>query len=62
MSFFKSLSTRRVVPWLGAYLAGGFLALEGVDQLVGNELVPAVAYRVVLVLYLFGIPTTIVAA
>jgi serine/threonine-protein kinase len=38
MSVFENLRKRRVFQWLGAYIAGGFLALEGVDQLVGNEI------------------------
>jgi len=62
MRLFESLKRRRIIPWIGAYLAGGFLALEGVDQLVGYELVSALVYRVVLVLYVFGIPSTIVLA
>ena len=51
-----------MIPWLGAYLAAGFAALEGVDQLIGNGLLPAYAYRIVLVFYLFGIPGTLVLA
>ena len=62
MSLLESLKRRRVVPWLGAYLAGGFLVLEGVDQLVGYEFIPELAYRIVLVFYLFGVPGTIVLA
>ena len=37
MPFFEPINRRRIIPWLGAYLAGGFLALEGVDQLIGND-------------------------
>lgn len=62
MGLFRKLKKRRVIPWLGAYLGGGFLALEGVDQLVGYGLLPELAYRIVLVLYLFGIPGTIIRA
>jgi serine/threonine-protein kinase len=62
MSVFENLRKRRVFQWLGAYIAGGFLALEGVDQLVGNEILPGVAYRIALVFYLFGFPGTLILA
>jgi TolB-like protein len=62
MSLFEPLQRRKIIPWLGAYLAGGFLALEGVDQLIGNGLLPGVAYRIALACYLFGIPGSMVAA
>ena len=62
MSAFSELRKRRVIPWLGGFLAGGFIALEAVDQLIGYEFVPAVSYPIVLVFYLFGIPATSVLA
>jgi TolB-like protein len=62
MGLSENLRRRRVFPWLGAYIAGGFLALEGVDQLVGNSILPGVAYRIALVFYLFGIPGTLILA
>jgi len=62
MSVFENLRRRRVFPWLGAYIAGGFLVLEGVDQLVGNSILPGVAYRIALVFYLFGVPGTLILA
>jgi len=62
MGLFASLNRRRVIPWLAAYLAGGFIALDGVDQLIGNNLLPAVAYKVILTFYLFGIPGSMVMA
>lgn len=62
MGLSENLRRRRVFPWLGAYIAGGFLALEGVDQLVGNDILPGVAYRIALVFYLFGIPGTLILA
>jgi serine/threonine-protein kinase len=62
MNLLEKLRRRRVFQWLGAYVAGGFLALEGVDQLVGNLNLPIVAYTVTLVLYLFGIPGTLILA
>jgi TolB-like protein len=62
MSFFSELRKRRVVPWIGAFIAGGFIALEATDQLIGYDMLPVVAYQVVLVFYLFGIPGTMVLA
>lgn len=59
---FRELNKRKVFQWMAAYLAGGFLALEGADQLVGYGLVPPVTYQVVLVFYLFGIPGTAILA
>ena len=62
MPLLKALNRRKLIPWLGAYLASGFLALEGVDQLIGNGLLPAYSYRIALVFYLFGIPGTLIIA
>ncbi len=62
MAVWAELRKRRVFQFLGGYIAGGFLVLEGVDQLVGNGILPALAYPLALVFYLFGIPgTTIIA-
>ncbi len=62
MGLWVSLKRRRIFPFLGAYIAAGFLALEGVDQLVGHGILPELAYKIVLVFYLFGIPGTAVLA
>jgi len=62
VSFFQVVNRRKLIQWLGAYLAAGFIALEGADQLIGNNLIPAFSYRVALVFYLFGIPGTLIAA
>lgn len=56
--FFARLRRRRLFQILLAYVAGGFAILEGVDQLVDNELLPGVAYRLALVTYLAGVPAT----
>jgi serine/threonine-protein kinase len=56
MSLFAEFKERRLLPLMGAYMVSGFVALEGVDQLISNELLPAIAYRIALVIYLFGIP------
>ncbi len=62
MRLWAEIKKRRVFPFLGAYIAAGFLVLEGVDQAVGNGLLPGIAYRLVLVFYLFGIPGTTILA
>jgi TolB-like protein len=62
MALWAEIKKRRVFPWLGAYIAAGFLVLEGVDQAVGNGILPALGYRLVLVFYLFGIAGTTLAA
>lgn len=62
MSLYDKLKRRKVLPWLGAYLAGGFIALEGVAQLVDFDVLPAIAWRIALVIYLFGIPGSAILA
>jgi serine/threonine-protein kinase len=62
MPLWGEIRNRRVFPFVGAYLAAGFLALEGVDQAVGHELLPGLAYRLVLVFYLVGVPFASVLA
>jgi serine/threonine-protein kinase len=56
MSLLKEIKERRLLPLMGTYLVTGFVALEGVDQLIGNGILPPLAYKIALVLYLFGVP------
>jgi fatty acid desaturase len=60
--FWAKVKVRKVFPFLGIFLAFGFLALEGVDQLISHEALPDGFYWLALVLYLFGIPGTIFLA
>jgi TolB-like protein len=53
---------RRICPFLGIFIASGFLVLEGVDQLIGHAMLPNIAYPIALVFYAFGIPGTVIAA
>lgn len=53
---FWRIRRRRLVQILAAYVAGGFAMLEGVDQLVGQEILPVVTYRIALVTVLGGLP------
>lgn len=62
MALWANLKKRRIFQWFGAYIAGGFFLLEACDQLVGNGLLPGVAYKLALVFYLFGIPGTLILA
>ena len=50
------------MPLMGAYLVTGFVALEGVDQLVSYEILPVIAYKIALVFYVFGIPGSLTIA
>jgi serine/threonine-protein kinase len=56
MSLFAEIKERRLLQLMGAYMVSGFVALEGVDQLISNGLLPDIAYRIALVFYLFGVP------
>ena len=62
MRLFREIRERRLVPLAAAYLVSGFIALEAVDQLISNEMLAQVAYPVTLILYLFGIPISLVFA
>jgi TolB-like protein len=62
MRLLSEIKERRLVQYAAAYLVTGFVALEGVDQLISYEMVPEVAYPLTLVLYLFGIPSSFVFA
>lgn len=62
MQFLRDLIERRVFRYLVAYGAGSWAVLELIDQLVGNEMLPAVAYRVVLTLVICGLPGALVVS
>lgn len=62
MQFLRDLIERRVFRYLVAYAAGSWAALEVIDQLVGNEVLPGVAYRVVLTLVICGVPGALVVS
>ncbi|MCL7984140.1 MAG: hypothetical protein M8872_02620 [marine benthic group bacterium] len=62
MGIFSEIKERRLLPFMGAYLVTGFVALEGVDQLVSYEILPVIAYRIALIFYVFGIPGSLTIA
>ena len=54
MPLLNEIRARRLLPFMGAYLLTGFVALEGVDQLISHAILPSVAYPIALVFYVFG--------
>ena len=56
----KDLKERRIIQMVLAYVAVGWVMLDGADQLVGRELLPELFYRLALVLYLGGIPAALI--
>ena len=62
MKLLQEIRERRLIPLMVAYIVTGFVALEAVDQLVSYEFVAEVAYPITLVLYVFGIPSSLIFA
>jgi len=58
----RDLNERRVFRYVVAYGAMSWAALEAIDQLVGNGLLPAVVYRAVLTLVLCGFPGALIVS
>lgn len=56
MGIFSEFRERRLFQIVFSYLAAGWIGLEVVDQLIQNEVLPALVYRIALVWYLAGIP------
>lgn len=55
MSLWSELKQRRITQVVLAYLAGGYLVLTVIDQVVDREVLPLVVYQVALTVYLVGI-------
>lgn len=60
MSFLSDLRQRRIIQILIGYLTGGWIILEVTDQLVNNEVLPLIAYQLVLVLFVAGVPAALI--
>ena len=60
MSLWSEIKQRRITQIVLAYLAGGWMVLAVVDQVVDREVLPVVVYQVTLALYLFGIAFALV--
>lgn len=58
MKTWKELKDRRLVQILLAYLAGGWLCLEGLGLLIEQGVVPGIAFQIGLVAYIVGIPVS----
>lgn len=56
MGFFSQIRQRRLFQIVVSYLAAGWIALEVVDQLTQQDIIPVVSYQIALVWYLAGIP------
>jgi TolB-like protein len=62
MSLLGEIRTRRMAPFLAAYAGGAWAALELVDQLAGQGMVPDITYPVVLTLVLGCLPGAAIVA
>ncbi len=60
MGVFSDLRERRLVQIMVSYLAAGWIATEVVSQPAEHGVIPELAYRLVLVWFLVGIPITLV--
>ncbi len=60
MGLFAEVRKRRLLQWAGGYVAAGFIALEGIDQLVDHGYVPELGYDITLIFYAFGIPAALI--
>ncbi len=58
----RDLIERRVFRYVVAYAAASWAALQVIDQLVGNDVLPSVMYRVVLTLAICGLPGAFVVS
>jgi eukaryotic-like serine/threonine-protein kinase len=54
-SLWEKLKERRITQLVIAYVAGGWIALTGVDQLVDRQVLPELIYRISLVLFVGGL-------
>lgn len=55
MSLWSEIKQRRITQIVFAYLAGGWMVLAVIDQVVDREVLPLVVYEVALTIYLVGI-------
>lgn len=60
MISWKELRQRRITQSVLTYLAAGWVALAGVDQLVDREVLTGLYYRLGLLVYLAGIPAALI--
>lgn len=62
MRLLHEIKQRRLIQFVGAYLAGGFMVTEAASNLFQAGMLPAVANPIAWALYLFGIPSACIFA
>ena len=55
MKFVSELRQRRFAGFLTAYLAGGWVVIEVIDQFIDRDILPAYAYPAALTLFFIGL-------
>lgn len=60
VELWQELRERRLFRITAGYLAGGWLVLQGADMLAGRDIISELAYRLILLGYLAGIPGSLV--
>jgi TolB-like protein len=60
VSLWSQIRQRRITQVVFAYLAGGWMVLAVIDQVVDREVLPPVVYRTALTIYLVGILAALV--
>lgn len=60
MISWKELKERRITQVVLTYVAVGWVALAGVDQVVDREVLPELFYRLALLVYACGIPVALI--
>lgn len=60
MISWKELKQRRITQVVLTYVAVGWVALAGVDQVVDREVLPELVYRLALLVYVGGIPAAVI--
>lgn len=60
MRLFDGIKQRNIGRYLLAYVAGGWLVLQVIDQLIQNSVIPPISYRATLVLFICGLPSTLI--
>jgi len=59
-SLLQKLVDRRMLPFVGGYLASGWLGMEAVDQLVQQDLLAPLAYRFALIAFIAGLNAALI--
>ena len=60
MTFWSQLKQRRMFQVVAAYAAAGWVAVEAIDQLTDQGIIPRLFYPLALIWYLFGLPAALI--